>query len=542
LILDGPRAVRADDSGNLADLIDKVEPSVVRIDVVKGESKGVGSGYVIGEDGTVATNYHVIVGASEATATFKNGDKVEVQGTVWLDPKRDIAILKINKQGLTPLPLADQLPRKGDSVAAFGAPVGLSFSASEGIVSAIRQGKELSEDDPLPGTWIQTTAPISPGNSGGPLVNRDGKVIAMNTMVLLIGQNLNFAISSLDVADALKKTVGKKMLALTDGAAKAKPNKRSSKSKSEIAAKDIPSATLDAYVSNGQKNYRQAVADARKRLSDSKEVLSGMKEGSTNNTIAMAAKAEGNEVYTVQMFKGKKYYHFPDLETKQKVVATQQKEVTKNEELVNKIDDKQHGKLNYLKNAGPELQLNNVGDVGFVSDLPVLLISDDDEVRTYFGSVPVIVRGIKTDKLAIGKKLENSVMFVSGTESFRLESSKVNIYVLREVPDEMLLEHLNGSAGGSAATVGKSAEGAQVDTKPTSAGSKQNSSPTSATDFRTWSDKTGKYKIEAKLVTKVDDKVILKRRDNGEIMTLAIDKLSTADQEFLKANAAGAKP
>ena len=186
--------------------------------------------------------------------------------------------------------------------------------------------------------------------------------------------------------------------------------------------------------------------------------------------------------------------------------------------------------------------MNTVGDVGFVTDLPVLLISDDDEVRTYFGSVPVIVRGIKTDKLAIGKKLENCVMFVSGTESFRLESSKVNIYVLREVPDDLLLEHLNGSAGGSTATAGKSADGAQVDTKPTSAGSTQNSSPTSATDFRTWSDKTGKYKIEAKLVTKVDDKVILKRRDNGEIMTLAIDKLSTADQEFLKANAAGAKP
>ncbi len=184
LDLGADRAVRAADSGNLADLIDKVEPSVVRIDVIKGESKGVGSGYVIGEDGTVATNYHVIAGASEATAIFKNGDKVDVQGTVWLDPKRDIAILKINKQGLTPLPLADQLPRKGDSVAAFGAPVGLSFSASEGIVSAIRQGKELSEDDPLPGTWIQTTAPISPGNSGGPLVNQEGKVVAMNTMVL----------------------------------------------------------------------------------------------------------------------------------------------------------------------------------------------------------------------------------------------------------------------------------------------------------------------------------------------------------------------
>jgi hypothetical protein len=280
--LGGLRAARAADSGNLADLIAKVEPSVVRIDATHGESKVFGSGYVIGEDGTVATNYHVIAGASEATATFKNGDKVDVQGTVWLDPKRDIAILRINKQGLTPLSLADQLPRTGDSVAAIGAPVGLSFSASEGIVSAVRQGKELSEDDSFSGTWIQTTAPISLGNSGGPLVNQEGKVVAMPTFVLVVGQNLNFAISSLDVADALKKTNGKKMLSLADGAAKAKPNRRSSKSKNEIAAKDIPAAALEAYVAARQKGYQQALSDARKKLTEAKEVLSAMKEGSTN--------------------------------------------------------------------------------------------------------------------------------------------------------------------------------------------------------------------------------------------------------------------
>ncbi len=282
LIFSSRPAARAADSVNLADLIAKVEPSVVRIDVTHGESKGVGSGYVIGEDGTVATNYHVIAGASEATAVFKNGDKADVQGTLWLDPKRDIAILKINKQGLTPLPLAVQLPRSGDSVAAIGRPVGLSFSASEGIVSAVRQGKELSDDDSFPGTWIQTTAPISPGNSGGPLVNQEGKVVAMPTMVLVIGQNLNFAISSIDVADALKKTIGKKMLSLADGAAKAKPNGAASKSKNEIAAKEIPAAALEAYVAARQKGYQQALSDAHKKLTEAKEVLSAMKEGSTN--------------------------------------------------------------------------------------------------------------------------------------------------------------------------------------------------------------------------------------------------------------------
>ncbi len=436
-----PNSVRAADSANLADLTEKVTPSIVRIDVIKGESKGVGSGYVVAEDGTIATNYHVIVGATAATAVFKNGDKFDVQGTVLLDPKRDIAILKIDKQGLTPLPLADKLPRQGDSVAAYGAPVGLSFSVSEGIVSAVRNGKELAEDDPLPGQWIQTTAPISPGNSGGPLVNHDGQVVAMNTMVLLIGQNLNFAISSVDVADALKKSTSMKLVSLSDGAAKAKPNKRASKSKNEIAAKDIPSASLDAYVSAAQKGFRQAVSDARKKLTESKEVLGGMKEGSTNNVKAMAGKSEGVSYY-VQMFKGQKYYHFPDLDTKQKYVATQQKEVAKNEELVKKFDDPQQGMLNYLKNGGADLELKSVGDVGYVSELPVFLISGDEEFTTYVGGIPVIVRGIKTDKLAIGSKLDGRAMFVAGTESYRFEGSKLNVFVLREVPDEILLQHL----------------------------------------------------------------------------------------------------
>jgi hypothetical protein len=95
-------------------------------------------------------------------------------------------------------------------------------------------------------------------------MNHDGQVMAMNTIVLLIGQNLNFAISSIDVADALKRSNGKKLVALTDGAAKAKPVKRPSKLKNEIAAKDIPAAALDAYVSAAQKGFRQAMSDARK--------------------------------------------------------------------------------------------------------------------------------------------------------------------------------------------------------------------------------------------------------------------------------------
>ncbi|HEY2881784.1 MAG TPA: trypsin-like peptidase domain-containing protein [Pirellulales bacterium] len=559
--------LQAAESANFAEISDKIEASTVRIDVVKGDVKGVGSGYVVDEKGILVTNYHVIVGANEATAIFKNGDKVNVTGTLMLDPKRDIAILKIEKDGLTPLPLAKALPHKGDSVAAFGAPIGLSFSLTDGIVSAIRSGKEISDDDdPLPGTWIQTTAPISPGNSGGPLVNKAGEVVAMNTMVLLVGQNLNFAISSIDVADVVGKSYGKKLVSLADGAAKAKPNKRKSRSKNEIEAKDIPAKSIDSYVSAGQKGFKTAVADARKAFRDANATLVAMKSGTTGSPKAIAAKSGGADS-VISQFQGKVYYMFPDQETKTKCINDQQKIVTKDEELAKKFDDPQQGMLNYLKNAGAELTPNAVGDVGFVTDLPVVFITDDDEFQTIYKDVPVTVRGVKTSNLAIGSKLEPRVMFVAGTElhSTKIEGARVNIFVLRDVPDEVLLARLPTSGGdsskGAKGTAGAPASGGKAAATSTTAGGKAAglpaSSATSSTadtksnaksdaksdskdgDFRTWSDATGKYQIEARLAGQVEDVVVLKQRD-GTSHTLAISKLSPADQKYLK-DKAGAK-
>jgi hypothetical protein len=150
----------------------------------------------------------VVEGGSRATVVFSDGTSTPVVGLVAVVPRKDIAIVKIDlpSRQLKPLPLAKALPRKGEDTIAFGAPLGLSFSMSEGIVSSIRTSKELRDLKvvDVEGTWLQTTTPISPGNSGGPLVNQRGELVGMNTMTLVIGQNLNFAISSLDVAEALK--------------------------------------------------------------------------------------------------------------------------------------------------------------------------------------------------------------------------------------------------------------------------------------------------------------------------------------------------
>ncbi len=193
----------------MVDLIEQVDRSVVRLLVTSPDGQtAAGSGFVVDQTGTVVTNFHVIEGADTATAVFVTEEESRVREVFFTDRKKDIAVLRMDASGdhLVPIKLAAEPPRKGTKVMAFGAPLGLDFTASEGIVSGVRTSAQLAElgVDDHDGTWIQTTAPISPGNSGGPLVNLQGQVVAANTLTLVYGQNLNFAISAEDIRSALQ--------------------------------------------------------------------------------------------------------------------------------------------------------------------------------------------------------------------------------------------------------------------------------------------------------------------------------------------------
>jgi S1-C subfamily serine protease len=219
---EGPPAPR--EELELADLVERIEPAVVRIDVRQSGGNTLGSGFVADKRGWVVTNFHVLRGAREAVVRFRDDTRADVEGVLAADIAADLAVVQITDpcEQLTVAPLAADLPRKGDEVVAFGAPQGFSFSASEGIISAIRTGREIREIlVPVAGIhrhgqpgydaeaqWIQTTAPISRGNSGGPLVNRQGEVVGVNTWVHAGGQSLNFAASPLAAADLLAAVAG----------------------------------------------------------------------------------------------------------------------------------------------------------------------------------------------------------------------------------------------------------------------------------------------------------------------------------------------
>ena len=218
-----PRA-RVNDSK----LVERTDRSVVQIESASGN----GSGFLIDSTGTVVTNLHVVQNTGSAEVKFVDGSRYEIAGFVALAEEKDLVLLRIrtSRDDFEPLPVITKLPDKGETVYALGAPRGYLGSITDGIVSAIRTGTEIRDIamDDADGTerleaaldfseditWIQTSSPISPGNSGGPLVNSLGEVVGVNTWIQTDAQNINFALSSESLQQLIDNRQGLQPLAM----------------------------------------------------------------------------------------------------------------------------------------------------------------------------------------------------------------------------------------------------------------------------------------------------------------------------------------
>ena len=144
---------------------------------------GLGSGFIISDEGYVVTNNHVISGADEITVIFNNGLDEVAATLVGTDPKTDIAVLKIDPSNLNIQHVNwgnSEISRVGDIVLAIGNPLGLGGTVTSGIISSIN--RDIGGGPYV--DFIQTDAPINRGNSGGPLFNLDGEVIGINSMII----------------------------------------------------------------------------------------------------------------------------------------------------------------------------------------------------------------------------------------------------------------------------------------------------------------------------------------------------------------------
>jgi hypothetical protein len=157
-----------------------------------------GTGFLVTKDGRIVTNYHVIKGANAAIVKMPDGAFYEVEGVVAFDKTRDLAIIKAHGQNFRIVSLGNSdRVQVGEEVVAIGSPLSLESTVSSGIVSGIRN----IEDEG--GKFLQVTAPISPGSSGGPLFNMAGEVVGITTLYLKGGENLNFAIPINDAKSML---------------------------------------------------------------------------------------------------------------------------------------------------------------------------------------------------------------------------------------------------------------------------------------------------------------------------------------------------
>lgn len=173
-----------------AGITKKVAPAVVLIKGTTDSGEALGTGFIISSDGKIATNLHVIGSLRNAGVQLASGEKFDSFSVLAFDSRKDIAIIKIPGFDLPFVALGNSnAVQVGEPVLVVGSPLGLQGTVTTGVVSSMR-------DDPFDGGFkvLQTDAPSNPGNSGGPLVNRQSEVIGIVTFKIRGGENINFAI------------------------------------------------------------------------------------------------------------------------------------------------------------------------------------------------------------------------------------------------------------------------------------------------------------------------------------------------------------
>lgn len=186
-------------------LASKIRPSVVTIFVYDygGKLKHIGSGFFYNKQGDIVTNSHVLTQNCRGEIKTASGKRYPVGGIIERNEKSDFVKAHTHMTSKPPwLPIAKKPPRVGAKVVVAGSPMGLEQTISEGIVSAWRKL-------PQKGKVLQISAPVSPGSSGGPVMNMKGEVVGIATFQVVNGQNLNFAVPVSEIFNNTPTNQGK---------------------------------------------------------------------------------------------------------------------------------------------------------------------------------------------------------------------------------------------------------------------------------------------------------------------------------------------
>jgi hypothetical protein len=530
-----------------ADTIEQAEKCLVRIEMEGSDGKGIGSGFIVDSRGILITNAHVLGGSSKATAAFPNGRKYPIFATRLIDHARDICIAKIEGNDFPYLTLRTTPPRKGESVTALGSPLGLSFTATRGIVSAVRSAEEMRREagkGKAEGTWIQVDAALSGGNSGGPLINDDGEVVAMSTLASSgRAQNLNFGICAVDIREALRRTESLPWEPLSTGAAK-------SRSPDEEFEKDklISHEAVLNYVASVRKEFNNYQKDMLSLVMKTKEDIRDIKIGSTRlppdaNLMSMGLPTQVVVKSVTNAKSGKRFYFASD--------SAKARELARTEQALNELNDdveKVRGKdrneamLALLQHVGPPLATRREGTVGLMKDAIVLATASEELVLIRLDGSFYLLLAESTTGLYPGQPLERMPVAVGGVVPPPPGTPlTTNVTLLAEVPDKQMKravytdvsETSKDPKQASSSTGGPNDHPLFSQPSPTAKSPSQPTTNSSGDGYREWTDKSGVHTIKAKLINVAEGKVTLRKQD-GSVIHLAVDKFCEADQRYLK--------
>jgi S1-C subfamily serine protease len=472
---------RAENTPDIGELGTKVEPSVVTVKT----NHGLGSGFVVDPRGLIMTNYHVIEGANKAEVVFssdKDKPTFPVDGYVAIFPPRDLALIafKPGAKKLVALKLAEKLPARGEWVSTFGSPLGLSSTAAEGKISAIRTGTELIDltkrgpksiyemlgYDPK-STWLQHTAPISHGNSGGPLINARAEVVGINTWTLPEGQNLNFAISSPHIIEFVRAAGG------IVHPLSSLPAPRAKQAEGPDMGDPVATFAIWKQLNQAKNALDEKIASAEKRL----EQIPSL------NPRIPASKQNVRNKKVAKLFKdiGKSYSEYAS-------------------------------RLRNLKNEQAD------------RDLIITIVKETNTADKVGGAYQEIAEGVlqqggsREPEMAAGELKQHLADLRSSYDVLRINLSRKYDKTF-PTQEDTAKEGDSPSSDDTAANGGGKHKGGSKTVPDKSA-------------LRTWTDRAGTHHIEARFRGVEDGKAKLEKSD-GAVIKVPVSKLSDEDQRFI---------
>jgi S1-C subfamily serine protease len=206
---------------DLTELVKVVQPSVATVVAydVDQNVANIGTGFFVNKNGYLITNYHVLVGKFGAEIKTADGSTYPIKSVVAENQTTDLIKVRVDipPEKVHWIKVSAKMPPVAQRVMVVGSPMGLEHSVSDGIVSSVRE-------IPGVGIFFQMSAPISPGSSGSPVVNMEGKVVGVATFQFLQGQNLNFAISGKSILDLKTNKPGQTLSEWTYSQSNQKPS------------------------------------------------------------------------------------------------------------------------------------------------------------------------------------------------------------------------------------------------------------------------------------------------------------------------------